>query len=101
MESDANVLQYMIHHVFLPPQLPQESESDSSRMDHCLLLEVEKASRCFMELIHASDEATGVGTTAKWELVRKMLHNMSTLHQDQFLIKDLVSAFKRMETGGK
>jgi hypothetical protein len=98
MESDANVLQYMIHHVFLPPQLPQESESDGSLMDYRLLLQVEEASRCFMELIHASDEATGVGTTAKWERVRKMLHNMSTLHEDK---QDLVSAFKGMDTGGK
>jgi hypothetical protein len=102
MESDTNVLQYLTRHVFLPPQLPQESESDSSRMDHCLLLEVEKASRCFIELLHASDESTSVGTIANWERASKMLREMSNLHQDQCLIKqELVPAFNRMETGGK
>jgi hypothetical protein len=98
MESDTNVLQYLTRHVFLPPQLPQESESDGSRMDHCLLLEVEKASRRFIELLRASDEST----IANWERASKMLREMSNLHQDQCLIKqELVPAFKRMETGGK
>jgi hypothetical protein len=102
MESDANVLQYLIHHVFLPPQLPQESEANGSRLDHRLLWKVEKASRCFIELLHASGESTSVDATANWERASKMLREMSNLHQDEFLMKqDLVSAFKRMETGGK
>lgn len=98
MESDANVLQYLIRHVFLPPQLPQESDSNGCRMDHRLLLQVEQASRRFIEFLDASDEST----ITKWERARKMLHKMSNLHQDQFLIKhDLVSAFKRMDVRGK
>jgi hypothetical protein len=101
MESDADVLQYMIRHVFLPPKLPQESESDDSLMDHHLLLQVQKASRRFIESIRASDEATSVGTVAKWKPISKMLHNMRTLHQARFLIKgDLVSAFEEMEIKG-
>jgi len=102
MESDANVLQYLIRHVFLPPQLPQESEANGSRLDHYLLLKVEKASRRFIKLLHASDKSTSVDATANWERASKMLREMSNLHQDQFLIKqDLVSAFKRMGTRGK
>jgi hypothetical protein len=102
MESDANVLQYLIHHVFLPPQLPQESEANGFYMDHRLLLQVEKNSRRFIELLHTSDKSTSVDATANWERTSKMLREMSNLHQDQFLIKqDLVSAFKRMGTRGK
>jgi hypothetical protein len=102
MESDANVLQYLIHHVFLPPQLPQESEANGTHMDHHLLLKVEKNSRRFIELLRASDKSTSVDATANWERASKMLREMTSLHQDEFLIKqDLVYAFKRMETGGK
>jgi hypothetical protein len=102
MESDANVLQYLTRHVFLPPQLPQEDESNGSRMDHCLLSQVERASRCFIESLHEPDESTSVGTIANWKRARKMLREMSNLHQDQFLIKkDLLFALKQMETGGK
>jgi hypothetical protein len=102
MESDTNVLQYLIRHVFLPPQLPQESESDGSRMDHRLLLQAEKASRRFIELLRASDESTSIGAIANWERASKMLREMSNLHQGQFLTKqELVPAFKRMGTGGK
>jgi hypothetical protein len=102
MESDADVPRYMIHHVFLPPQLPQESESNSFRMDHQLLLEVEKTSRQFIKLIHMSEESAIIGTTAKWERINKMLQNMSTLHEGPFLVKqELVSAFKKMDTKGQ
>jgi hypothetical protein len=101
MESDANVLQYLTRHVFLPPQLPQESESNSSCMDRHLLLEVEEASRNFIKLLPVSDKSTNVGTISNWQRASKMLRQMSNLHQDQFLIKqDLVSTFKLMETGG-
>jgi hypothetical protein len=101
MDSDANVLQYLIRHVFLPPQLPQESEVNGSRLDHHLLLKVEKASRRFIELIHASNKSTSVDATANWERASKMLREMSNLHQDKFLVEqDLVSALKRMEIKG-
>jgi hypothetical protein len=102
MESDANVLQYLTRHVFLPPQLPQQDESDGSRMDYHLISEVEKASRLFIKLLPTSSESTSIGTIANWERASKMLLKMSNLHQNQFLFRnDLVSSFKLMGTGGK
>ncbi|KAJ7497967.1 hypothetical protein B0H11DRAFT_1715437 [Mycena galericulata] len=79
---DQDALNYIINHLFLPPKLPQEDDSDSSQQD-ALLEHISTCARLFCEglrkdYVHHIDR----NAFACWETLRKTLGNFGDLHNN-------------------
>lgn len=71
-ELSSDALQYIIHHVFLPPKLPQEDDSDTAN-DIALTNQVLAALRAFDAIQgHASSKTAPLATSIA------MIENMIT-----------------------
>ncbi|KAF9255590.1 hypothetical protein L218DRAFT_1034217 [Marasmius fiardii PR-910] len=75
-------LEYLIHHIFLPPQLPQSDDS-SAENDHDLCSVVLEAARAFGEGSELSDKEK-----KSWKYVVRMLERLCSLYGSESYTKD-------------
>jgi hypothetical protein len=73
-------LEYLLNHVFLPPKLPQEDDSDKER-DIVLCQQMYRATREFERFLPQHQRQ-------KWSVVTRMLEML--LQTTQFLNNDLL-----------
>ncbi|KAL3419433.1 hypothetical protein PVAG01_09655 [Phlyctema vagabunda] len=92
--SASDRLLYMIHHVFLPPQLPQEDDS-SSDLDHALAEQCEAALELFRTHLPTEQHL-------KWATCTKMLGNTLTLRtrNGDLMAERMEHALVQMEING-
>jgi hypothetical protein len=90
--DDPEFLKYVIHHVFLPPKLPQEGDH-SDRMDSALCKLVVKTAEYFQEILPTNSSAS-----TRWAPVGKM---MKKLAETQHSAELLVSSLTQMVVGGQ
>src|ERR1700683_2651651 len=102
MESDLNMhisdpddVTYLIHHLFLPPKLPQEDDS-SSACTQALLQHVTASAADFLEVLCRQN--ADIGILRRWCTLQKMLKSMKALHQSDYIhLEDLRSSINGME----
>lgn len=98
--SDEN-LQYMIYHVFLPPKIPQENDSNGVRKDHALLQFTAAAAHEFLSLLRRTRHEHDAIYVMTWKRIAKLLETMSDLHREGPLAKeDVALALRNMEVEG-
>ena len=89
----------MVDHVFMPPRLPQNHESESRKKDANLLGFVRQAAGDFSQDISTSEDGPDVARI--WKLIVKMLDVMGGIYGIQGISKDkLERALVRMTVGG-
>ena len=92
-------LGYLINHLFLPPKLPQEDDSDPTST-HALLRHVSDSAAAFLRYQKAENAGTGV--LSVWRTLYKMLQSMEKLHKSIYIpLECLRSAINNMEMHGK
>ena len=88
-------------HVFMPPKLPQQQDTDITRKGTVLLDWVADAATHFKECVGAMHPGDKAGTTA-WFHTKKMLKTAAHLHRHgSIAAKDLAVALSAMKEGGK
>jgi hypothetical protein len=86
-------LQYIVNHIFLPPELPQKD--DKNLENDRAMCDVLYTSACSY---YASLPSDG---QIRWDPIVKMLQNLCNFHKPDVLYKDLLeSAIERMQPGG-
>jgi hypothetical protein len=102
MEMTEKDLQYIIHHIFLPPRLPGESDSGIFHQEDSIILRlVSYVSRTFLEALMSSRDGTTDTGIQAWNIMTKTFENATSIHQRGYLTKgDIVSALRKMEPRG-
>jgi hypothetical protein len=86
-------LQYIVNHIFLPPELPQKDDHNPEN-DRALCRELCQSACNFYGLL-PSDGRT------RWDPIIEMLQCLCDFHELDVLSKDCVkSAMERMQPGG-
>ena len=88
-------LNYAITHVFLPVQLPDDTDY-APENEHSLV-------RAVCAAAHAYGALCGTSEQARWHRVTKMLDNLQTSVQSEHMDSDhvrVISQLREMQTGG-
>jgi hypothetical protein len=102
MEPTVAQLTYIINHVFLPPNLPDEYDAEDPENDTALLYCVCEAAQTFCSTLQSSntDEAQSVIPT--WTIILAMLGNVASLHAQPHLVKgEVAMALQQMQVNGQ
>jgi hypothetical protein len=75
---NSNDLTYLINHLFLPPKLPQQDDSDSPGAQ-ALLHFITNSAAAFLGALW--DKNVDIGVLDRWRTLHKMLESMTSLHQ--------------------
>lgn len=98
MKNDT--LRYLINHLFLPPQLPQEDDSGNAGNQAALISHISESVAAFYEgLINA-----GVDHQVKqcWEHLQQTLGSMYQIHTDSHIfLPELRRTVKGMQVQGE
>lgn len=91
-------LTYLINHLFLPPKLPQQDDSDSSGRQ-ALLHFVTDSAAAFLETLY--DKNVDVDVLRGWCTLHKMLESMTALHQSVYIpLENLRRTIENMKIHG-
>ena len=87
-------LDYIINHVFFPPELPQENDSDNTK-SASLIKELLAALQSFQAHMPRQERL-------KWALCTKMVNNMLELrdHFGELAVEEVQTTLKGMIGGG-
>lgn len=92
---DQKFTRYLIHHIILPPQVPQRIENDKIALEHMLLGFVKQALGEFVKQV-ASDHAS------TWNVILRMVDNMFGAEKDGKLEPhQLMKFLGSLGTGGE
>ena len=75
---DSDDLNYLINHLFLPPQLPQEDDS-STAGTRALLHHVADSAYAFQDTLRQQN--VDISVLSSWSTLCNMLQSMEALHQ--------------------
>lgn len=78
MEIELQILEYVISHLFLPPQLPQKDDWDSSSHTKIIQFVLKSIDR-FMSQITDND------TLSVWNALRRMVQHMADTRTEESL----------------
>lgn len=97
---NSQVLHYVINHLFLPPQLPQEDDSGDIDSQAALLLHISESATAFAEGLSNTDVGTSV--TPCWQILQKMLQSMHRIHENTHMsLAELQRTVENMEVQGE
>lgn len=93
-------LKYIIDHLFLPPELPQEHDKDNRRKESVLIEVVEQTATRFATLLPTLID--GAPDYLKvWETVLKMLKSTYLIYTEGYIDRNkLQIALEEMEVNG-
>lgn len=73
METELEALEYMISHLFLPPQLPQKNDWDSSNHTKIIQLLLKSIDRFITQMTEMTDN----DALFVWRALRRMVEHMA------------------------
>ena len=93
MTDFSPTMDYIVNHVFLPPKLPQQDDSDDAN-EHALCLIIYQAAQDYTRVLSAEQQT-------RWAPILKMLERIDVSHESSLLSKDIISEYvANMECGG-
>jgi hypothetical protein len=102
MELTVAELTYIINHVFLPPNLPDEYDAGDPKNDAALLKCVFDAAQKFCGVLERSDTDEALSALSIWTIILAMLEKVASLHAQPHLVKgDIVMALRQMQVNGQ
>jgi hypothetical protein len=98
MDSETDNLNYLINHLFLPPQLPQEDDS-STAGPRALLHHVAESAYAFQDTLRRQN--VDISVLSSWSTLCNMLQSMEALHQSVHIpLEDLSRSIGNMKMRG-
>lgn len=73
MALDQNLFSFIFHHVFFPPQLPQEAEEELARLENQMIATIVDVMQDF--ILNLAPESQ-----RRWDGAFEMLHSWNNLH---------------------
>ncbi|THU87150.1 hypothetical protein K435DRAFT_867564 [Dendrothele bispora CBS 962.96] len=90
-------LDYFIHHVFMPPKLPQSSDYTIEK-DHALCAALSRTAVCYYQ---KAVDKNHTDTNTRWQELLRMLEHLTTTQRfKNMLASDVETALKSMELPG-
>jgi hypothetical protein len=94
-------LKYILEHVFLPPQLPQEHDDHTHRKDLRLLEYIIHTAESFANTLAKTVNSNDSCELKVWSIIQRMLKSMSLLYAGGRIIRDeLKATLGRMDVDG-
>ena len=100
-------LEYLIHHIILPPRLPQQAEAleDVTLAERALLefgLVKARSYQLCVEHVHDKDNVSMPDITVAWKTIAKMLSSWLTLTSSYYLTEPtLIQLFAKLQPQGR
>lgn len=102
MKKEDEDLKYILEHVFLPPQLPQEHDRDTHRKDLRLLEYVINTAETFSNTLAKSVSSSDSREARAWGIIQRMLKATRRLYAGGSIIQDaLKAALGHMNVDGR